>query len=340
MTVYEYLNSRFPKLGVPGLSCCISYQNKLSTFNFGYSDIATQKPIDDRSIFNIASIGKLITSACILKLVEKGTCTLNTCVGELLPEIPGNWKSVKISHLMSHSSGIPNYTDVPEYWKESHLDVPKQRILDYVKNSELDFESGSRWKYSNTGFYLLGLIIEKISGLNYFDFAKSLVASWKTGLEILKTDDRVVFPDKVTGYSFTSDKFIIPSYYSNSGTFSAGGFSARLQDFLDFETALFNGKILNASSLHVLITPFLNVDGSVLNGTDRVLDFAMTHGLFRFAKKGKVQVAHGGEILGYKSEYMRVVDDNFSVILATNADCNFKSLEMLDKVYDLTVTNT
>lgn len=338
MGIEEYFEQRFVQLALPGLSCSFGFGEQIQSYAYGLSDIESKRSLDVNSIFNIASVGKLITSVCILKLAEENSFTLNTPITELLSKIPSKWNSVKISHLLTHSSGIINYTDVPDYWAECSLDVPKARILEYVNDRDLTFEPGSNWKYSNTGFYLLGMIIEKVSKLDYFDFALKLISECRPGLKILKTDDRLNSPRKVTGYLRKGDEFVRPPYYSNSGTFSAGGFSATLHDFLEFERALFNGEILSKGSLAMLTQPFLKEDGSVLSGPDVKLKFEMTHGLFRFRRSGRTQLAHGGEIMGFKTDYMRMVDADFSAIVSANTDTDFDGLEMLNEIYDLAIT--
>lgn len=333
--VDEFLASKFKELSLPGLSCCIAYNNQVTTFNYGVGDLEYAVPVDDYSIFNIASVGKLLTTVCVFRLIDQGRLRLDTCLGDLL-FIPQNWRSIQVSHLLSHSSGIKNYTDVPEYWTESQLDVAPERIIEYVSNAQLEFQPGTHWRYSNTGYYLLGLIVEQLSGMDYFDFAAQVIAGYKSGLKIIRTDDRQIMSGRVTGYVYDGHGIVKPPYYSNSGTFSAGGFSASLTDFIHFENALFNGKVLSNTSLNLIKEPYIQDDGSYLSSPDEELTFKMTHGLFRFDSAGMTYLAHGGEIFGYKTEYMRAPDKNFSVILGTNLSCNFDSLKMLDKVYHLT----
>ena len=111
----------------------------------------------------------------VLRLVETGWLTLDTALGDLLEDLPEPWRGVRIVHLITHSSGIKNYTDTPEYWKEVQDDVSRDRILQYVRDYPLAFERGTRWTYSNTGFYLLGLVSEGVSGKGYYDFVSGVV---------------------------------------------------------------------------------------------------------------------------------------------------------------------
>lgn len=335
MGAEEYLAFKFRQLNLPGLACSVSYRGEITDYYFGKSDVQLDLPLNDRSIFNIASVGKLISIACIFKLIEANKLGLHTSIGEVLPNLPSVWNIVRIEHLLSHSSGIKNYTDSAEYWNECRLDVPKSRILDYVKGANLEFEPGNRWKYSNTGFYLLGLIVEHISGKSYFDFAHELIAGYKPGLMIIPTDDRKVIAGKICGYTQKDKELIKSPYYSNSGTFSAGGFSAVLHDFIDFEAALFTGKVLSDESLQTIARPYAKADGSLLRSPDPASGFAMTHGLFRFENSGRPYLAHRGEIFGFTTEYRRYMDDGFSMIVSANTDSEFDSNEIINEAYNL-----
>ncbi len=335
MSVGEYLTSQFSRLSLPGLSCSVSYRGEIADYHFGTSDLQTGTPVSDKSIFNIASVGKLITAVCILKLIEDNKFKLDTAIGELLSDLPSGWNAVEIGHLLTHSSGLKSYTDKAEYWSEYHMDVPKSRIIEYVQDADLQSEPGSQWSYSNTGFYLLGLIIEKVTAQDYFRYALDLVGSCKSGLTIIPTDDRLEIPGKVTGYTQKDGELIKPPYYSNSGTFAAGGFSANLHDFIDFENSLFSGKIISDTSLNKIIQPYRKKDGSILRSPDPVFDFAMTHGLFRFENSGRPFLAHRGEIFGFTTEYRRMIDDDFSMIISTNSDHEFNSSEIINEVYKL-----
>jgi D-alanyl-D-alanine carboxypeptidase len=335
MKVEQYLAYQFKQLEVPGLACSISYRGQIEDYSFGKGDLGLDVPVHNRSLFNLASVAKLITVVGIFKLIEANKLNLRTKVGELLSGLPLAWNAIRIDQLLTHSSGIKNYTDAAEYWTECHLDVPKSRIIEYVADAEEEFKPGTRWKYSNTGYYLLGLIIEKLSGKDYYDYSKGLFDSYKPGLTILPTDDRIVIPERVSGYTRKEGEFVKTSYYSNSGTYAAGGFSAALHDFIDFESALFAGRVLNPSSLHEITNPHVKDDGFDLESPDPAFNFSMTKGLFRFENSGNPYLAHRGEIFGFTAEYRRMVNDDFSMLVAINSDSEFNSADMIDEVYKL-----
>ncbi len=260
----------------------------------------------------------------VFKLIENGCFGLESTLGDLLPEIPERWSKAEITHLLSHSSGIKNYTDPKQYWKETQLDVPKERILEYVWAEPMEFDPGEKYKFCNTGYYLLGLIIEKFSNQSYFDFVNSELLS-RTD-KIVPTDTRVVLQNRAVGYrrSKLTRKLTKVEYYSNSGTFSAGGFSASVRGFLEFERALFGGKIISPESLKSLMKVGLSNDGEELAELNVKYDFRMAHGVFVFKNglmaDGKYQIGNAGNTTGFSSSYIRLPSEDLSASVACNTE--------------------
>ncbi len=316
----KFLENKFNELKLPGLGCAVSFKNEISHFSYGNCNLELGIMINENSIFNIASVGKLFTIISIFHLIEKKYFNLDTKIGEILSRIPLAWENVKIEHLLTHSSGIKNYTETPEYWQECRLDVPKERIIEYIKDSHLEFIPGTALKYNNTAFYLLGLIIEEVSKTDYFDYVNRIIADYDPDLNIIPTNHYRILKNRVSGYNYVNNSYENVQYYSSSGTFSAGGYSAKLIDFIRFENALFNGKILEESSLNKLYQSYIMNNGKILRSPFPEYDFEMTYGLFKFKKSGKTLLAHGGDIYGFSTAYLRIPEDNFSVIVSANMD--------------------
>lgn len=312
------LSEKFATNRWVGMGCAVVEKGLIASYSFGIADIAGNIPVEERSLFDIASVGKLFTTVAILRLIESGRLTMDTALGDLLEDLPAPWREVRIVHLLTHSSGIKNYTDTPGYWKEVQDDVPRDRILQYVQAYPLEFEPGTRWAYSNTGFYLLGLVTEALSGSGYFDFVRGLIEGCRPGLRISPTGDTRPISTMVTGYHLAHGMPVEAGYYSNRGTFSAGGFSASLPDFIEFENALFSGRILNRSSLALITRSYEMPDGEILRSSDPDFGFEMTHGLFKFHKNGMAILAHRGETMGFSSCYKRIPEKDIAVIIAVN----------------------
>src|SRR5262249_24385139 len=125
------------------------------------------------SVFRIGSVTKQFTAASILMLAEAGKLSLSDPITKFLLDYPVQGHVVTIQHLLSHTSGIKNYTEVPEWQSAMRNDVSVQQLIDYFKNKPFDFAPGEHWKYDNSGYILLGAIIEKVSGQSYAEFLRT-----------------------------------------------------------------------------------------------------------------------------------------------------------------------
>ena len=329
----DFLEKERERMNVAGIGVAISTNKGIEFFSAGYSDIKERSIIDESSIFDIASIGKLFTSVAILVLIEKGHLKLETKISNILEDCPKPWAKIEIRHLLTHTSGLKNYTDTKLYWEEVQKDVSVERILEYILDAPLNFASGTQFHYCNTGYFLLGLIIEKLSNESYFQFVQSNILE-KCNVNIHPTDNRIVTTKKVVGYIEHDGYLNHVEYYSNSGTFSAGGFSCALNDFLEFEKRLFHGEIISKEYVNLLIQSFQKPNGETLHVSNHNFSFEMGHGLFIFNGNSK-KVAHAGNIKGFSSSYMRMLEDDLAIIVSINTDNKFEIHNLADEIYDL-----
>lgn len=315
-----------------GLGVAIAQGEKSCFHAAGWADVEEKRRIEENAIFDIASIGKLFTVASAFILIEEGHFELNTPIASLM-DVPKVWREVQIRHLLSHSSGIKNYTDTRDYWKEIQLDVSKERIIEYVIHLPLEFEPGTAFRYNNTGFYLLGLLIEQMSGLGYFDFVRRHVLEKHDIFGIMPTNNRIHLPGMVKGYCYGENRFTKVDYYSASGTYSAGGFSATLPAFLKFEKLLFDGKIIAEEHVKLLSKAFVQPDGNFLEVSGPDIHFRLGHGLFLLGDEKQETVGHAGSIQGFSSSYKRYMQDDLAVIVSVNTE-NVPIQDLPDEVYE------
>jgi len=318
-----------------GIGCAVTCGENVFSYAVGQADREQSAPLEKESAFNIASVGKLFTITAIFKLIESGKLRLDMPLEELLVNIPPQWNKVNITQLLTHSSGIKNYTEMPDYWKECTVDVPRERILEYVQALPLEFHPGTQWKYSNTGFFLLGLIIEAVSGKEYFDFVLNMISHDNPKLRIFPTNDRKAIPGCSTGYYLQNGTIEKAPYYSNAGTFSAGGFSANLLDFMTFEKSLFSGCILGQQSIEMISMPFKKQNGETLQSPEDIPHFQMTHGLFKFNRNELSVLAHRGETVGFSSCYKRIPQRNMAVIVCANTSGALQIDQIADDILDI-----
>jgi CubicO group peptidase (beta-lactamase class C family) len=329
----ELLSKELEQLRCTGAGVAVTKGAEQRHFTFGKAHLDYDLDVTESSVFDIASISKLFTTTLVFKLVEENKISLDTPVIDVLNHLPTQWKGVTVRHLLTHSSGLPNYTSTALYWKETRLDVPKERILAYVSDMDLCFEPGLKWEYNNTGFYLLGLLLEALEQQSFFTVVQDKLFTPLGITVIYPTNHYTTIPHRVKGYSKGQKGFQPAEYYSHSGTYSAGGFSADLTSFLAFENALFAGKIISQNSLAQLLTPYAYRDKEGM----RDLPFQMCHGLFLFRYRDKKVFAHAGSIMGFSSAYLRVYEEDVAMIIAVNTgDIDASVLtNILYKVYDV-----
>jgi D-alanyl-D-alanine carboxypeptidase len=159
--------------GPPGVIAIVQRDGRRAIHTAGVMDVGTGRPIGSRDHMRIASVAKAFSGAVALALVDRGVLSLDDTVGEWLPELPDDWSAVTLRELLSHTSGLPDYTDAPEFQADVSADptayIPPEDLLPYVYGEDLEFTPGSRYQYSNSDNIAVGLIVEAATGTSYDD---------------------------------------------------------------------------------------------------------------------------------------------------------------------------
>lgn len=281
---------------------------------YGYANLENEVPLDTDMKFRIGSTTKQFTAAAILKLQEQGLLNVNDKVSKYIPELPrGN--EVTIHQLITHTSGLQHgwnddlYTSVPAVFETD-------RIVEEIKDSKYDFNPGESWSYSNFGYVVLTLIVERASGLAYIDFlSKNFfeplgmmstgINKWNEliGCEIIKKE--------VSGYYYKAGKIYRALTLGRS--MGAGALYSTLEDLFAWNESLFNNKILSQASLGAAISPVRTKDGS----PDKY-GLQYGYGLFIHKVNGMQCIEHGGAIDGYECSLNRYTDANMNIIVLFN----------------------
>ncbi|MCZ7547194.1 MAG: beta-lactamase family protein [Anaerolineae bacterium] len=208
---------------IPGLSIAVVQDGAPRLVaGFGMANVELSAPATPDTVYEIASVTKLFTATAVMRLVEEGLVALDEPIATYLPDLPSAWRPVTVRHCLAHQSGIRNYTSVPAYWDTTRLDLPRADILRLVSDLPLDFAPGARWSYDNTGYYLLGFLIERVSGLSYGAYLERHIFR-PLGMEATRVNDpAALVPNRAAGYTVREGALQNAPYYSPSGTFSAG----------------------------------------------------------------------------------------------------------------------
>ena len=273
---------------------------------FGFADRELNVKNNPGSKFQVGSITKQFTACGILQLAEAGKLKLNDTIGTYFPGFPKG-DTVTIHMLLNHTSGIRSYTSIPEFWKLASTPVEKDSMLALIKRQPYDFSPGSQWNYSNSGYYLLGLIIEKASGQSYSGFVLDNLVK-KAGLEntfVNRWDTILV--NRAKGYMKDKDSWRNAMFISMEGPYSAGAIISTIEDLYKWNQAMFGNKIISSASLTKMTTPYLNHYGYGLG-----IDSFQHH----------LSIGHTGGIPGFVSYLVRFPKDSLVIVVLSNSSGN------------------
>jgi D-alanyl-D-alanine carboxypeptidase len=272
--------------------------------SFGLANREWNIPNTPDTKFRIGSLTKQFTAAAILQLAERGTIGLNTSISEYYTDAPEVWQGVSIRHLLTHMSGIPSYTEVPRFFvKEGKIDRTPQEIILITQNEPLQFEPGTRFIYSNTGYILLGYVIEKVTGHTYGEYLQRHVlhplGMHDTGFD----NSTTIIPRRAAGYRYFGGRWRNAAYLAMSLPFSAGSLYSSIDDLLVWDRALSSEKLLSASSLQAMFA-----------------DYGHSYGFgWRFQQQcGHRLHRHGGNIQGFRANLDRYPDAKLTIIVLSN----------------------
>jgi CubicO group peptidase (beta-lactamase class C family) len=307
--VDEYVEAERKKRNLPGLSVAVVQSGEVvHAKGYGQANVELDVAATAGTVYQIGSITKQFTATAVMLLVAQGLIELDDAIAKYLENAPESWKDVTVRQLLNHTSGIKSYTSIADNMAKARLDRSKDEIIGTVRDLPLEFAPGEKWSYNNTGYFLLGLIIEKASGKPYAEFLEERIFK---PLDMNATRVNHL-PDivrhRATGYSWTG-KLQNAEHASMNWPFSAGAIVSTVTDLAKWDAALYTEAILSRSSLDQMWTKTTLADGQ-----QRDYGFGWSLGDFR----GHRLIGHGGGIPGFTTDIVRFVDDKLTVIVLTN----------------------
>ena len=278
----------------------------------GWADVEwkIKNTVDTR--FRTGSIGKQFTSAGILLLHEQGKSSLSDPVGKYVDGLPESWRPATIHQLLTHTSGIPipSYTG-PAWERYSALAASPVEFLDLVRDKPLLYPHGTKLTYNNTGYILLGMVIEKLSGMKYEDFVQQRIFD-QVGMHDSGFDDvGKIVPLRARGYMLAGTELRNAGLINPRSVWSAGGFYSTLHDLTLWSEALAHGKLLNADSSKRMVDIYPETAAYGMHyGYGVVIGERFGH---------KLQY-HGGGIKGFNSVLQRYPEDGMIIVVLSNLD--------------------
>jgi D-alanyl-D-alanine carboxypeptidase len=307
--VDKYLKSQMQQHRIPGLTLKIIRDGKtIKTAAYGRANLELNVPAKPETVFEIGSITKQFTAAGILMLAQEGKLTVDDKISRHLKGTPEAWANVTIRHLLTHTSGIKSYTGLNGYQLWRHL--TQAQFIASIGKEPMEFQPGDSWKYCNTGFNLLGYIIENVSGKDYWDFMSERVFQ---PLGMQATTNRLlslVIPNRAAGYEQTNHVWINRDS-DLTEVFAAGAIASTVGDLAKWNASLEGERLLTAASKEQMWTPVKLNDGKTRNyGFGWNVD----------TENGHKNIGHGGSTSGFSASIQRFPDDRLAVIILTNTD--------------------
>jgi D-alanyl-D-alanine carboxypeptidase len=273
---------------------------------FGLANREWGTPNTPDTKFRIGSITKQFTATGILQLVEAGKLSVDDPVSKYYPDAPPGWNSITIRHLLTHTSGIPSFTGIPHFFEgQARLDRTPEEIIKLTQDKPLEFAPGSKYSYDNTGYVILGYIIERLSGERYADYVQHHIfdplGMKSSGYDVSET----IIPKRAAGYSRDKDQYINARFISMTEPYAAGALYATVGDMLAWDQALYTTKILTPASLQAMFTDYGHGYG-----------FGWVIG----TQYGHRRVLHAGGVNGFITRFDRYPEDNLTVLVFSNED--------------------
>lgn len=277
----------------------------------GLATVDAWRAATPTTIYQIGSITKQFTSAAVMKLVDQGRVKLDDDLSKYVPQFPLQGKKVSIRQLLNHTSGIHSYTSSPGWPKTWNDEMSPDAIVKLVAADSFDFAPGTAYRYNNTGYVLLGMVIEKASGQSYASYLEAQffkpLGLRQTSYCPLKTSD----PGFALGYSKGPSGTVRAQFLHLSHPFSAGALCSTVGDFVTWQRALDGGKVVSPASYALMST------ADSLNDGRRI---SYGFGLVPREFSGHKTVSHTGGIPGFATAATYVPDDSLSIVVFTNYD--------------------
>jgi D-alanyl-D-alanine carboxypeptidase len=278
---------------------------------YGLADVASKEPLNPDTALRIGSITKQFTATAILMLAEEGKLALDDEITKFLPDYPTQGRKITIEHLLTHTSGIVSYSGKRDFVANMARDVTVGQMIDSFKNDPMEFEPGSRWRYNNSAYFLLGAIIEKVSGQTYASYVEQRIFT-PLGMTHTAYEGHDRSPVKhASGHIAGRDGYQIAGAVSMTQPYSAGALVSTVDDLARWDAAISSGKLLKAASWQRAFTPY-----KLSSGKSTDYGYGWEIGTLR----GTPMIAHGGSITGFRGYALRLPADKVYVAVLTNAD--------------------
>ena len=301
----EYMNAAVTVNGFSGSILVAQNGQPVVNKGYGMANIELAVPNTPDTVFRLGSITKQFTAMAIMILQERGKLRVTDPFCTYVTDCPAAWQPLTIRHLLTHTSGIPSYTGFADFPRTAVLPTSAADMIGRLKDKPLEFAPGDKFAYSNSGYFLLGMIIERASGTPYADFLQEAVfaplAMTQTGYDM---PSRII-RNRAAGYARQAGDTVNAAYMDMTIPFAAGALYSTTGDMLRWDRALYTETLVSQKSLDEIFTPFKNGYG---------------YGWGIGKRFDRQVIAHGGGIYGFATHLSRFPADRVTVIVLSNVE--------------------
>jgi CubicO group peptidase (beta-lactamase class C family) len=301
---------------------------------YGVADLRTLTPIDARTNFRLASFTKQFTATCIMLLARDGKLRYDDHLTDFFPEFPAYGKSITVRNLLNHTSGLPDYEDL---LMKQYPDTPPEKVPQILDAGVLklleqqtsgNFASGSKWEYSNSGYAVLAMIVEKVSGKSFGQFLQERIfipLQMKNTVAYEKGKNEV--SHRAYGHTKEKDGSEQTDQSPTSAVLGDGGIYSSLDDLEKWDRALREHMLLSAAEMEPALTPVRPTAGPAKFSESPNVSYGF--GWFLGPYRGHKRMSHDGETIGFRTTIQRFPEDQLTIIvLANRVDINPEELAL------------
>lgn len=300
------------KIGPGGVFMVAKNGNVVYQRAFGKANLELDVNLTTENVFQLGSMTKQFTAIAILMLEEQGKLAVNQTVSKYIPEYPSG-DSITLHHLLTHTSGIKDFTKMKALRDISQKEMTPKMMVDFFKNEPVDFKPGEKFDYNNSGYVLLGYIIELVSGETYEEFVKQYIFQ-KVGMnKSYYATDRQIINNRAYGYQKKENRYVNKTVINFSVPFASGSLMSTTNDMLKWQNALNQNVLLAKENSQKAFRKYKLNSGE---------EFAYGYGWHIKEISGMQDREHGGSIFGFKTMGVYIPSEDIYVIGLSNCDCN------------------
>ncbi|MBE0539013.1 MAG: serine hydrolase [Ignavibacterium sp.] len=313
ITYFDKILSEQFKTDEPGVTVLVSRKGQVIYKKaFGMANLELNTPMQIDNVFWVASIGKQFTAVAILQLMEQSKLNLQDEITKFIPDYPTQGNKITIEHLLTHTSGIHNFSGMEDPEKKLALDCTPNEVIDFFKNLPMRFAPGTKWEYSNSGYFLLGYIIEKITGESYSEYLEKNFFKPLGMTNSLFASNKRIIKNRVGAYSLGDNGFENSRYLNSTIIYSAGAVQTTVEDFYKWHQAVHSYKLVKKETLDKAFSRYKLTDG-----IETVYGYGWKLGYVYESPS----IWHGGSIEGFGAMEIYLPKEDVFVAVFSNCDC-------------------